>query len=94
MRSIVQKNNDECFMCGRSYWLEEHHIFGAANRKHSTKYGLVVNLCHWCHNEPPDGVHHNKENRERLMQAGQRAFEETHTREEFMAIFGRNWLEE
>ena len=37
--------------------MEKHHIFGAANRKKSEKYGLTVDLCHWCHNEPPDGAH-------------------------------------
>ena len=29
----------------------------------------------------------------KLKQAGQQAFERTHTREEFMRIFGRNYLE-
>ena len=29
-----------------------------------------------------------------LKAAAQRKFEETHTRKEFMDIFGRNWLEE
>ena len=37
-------------------------VFGGANRSLSEKYGLVVNLCHECHNEPPDGVHFNAEN--------------------------------
>ena len=29
-----------CWLCGRWGWLEEHHIFGGANRKKSEKYGL------------------------------------------------------
>ena len=48
-----------CFLCGRYAPVETHHIFGAALRKKSEKYGLTVDLCHWCHNEPPEGVHHN-----------------------------------
>ena len=38
----------ECFLCGRNGRgdrLERHHIFGAANRKLSEKYGLTVWLC-------------------------------------------------
>lgn len=34
-----------CWLCGRWGWLEEHHIFGGANRKKSEKYGLKVGLC-------------------------------------------------
>ena len=61
MNSIIQTEHN-CFLCGRADWLEKHHIFGASNRKNSEKYGLTVYLCHWCHNEPPDGVHFNAEN--------------------------------
>jgi hypothetical protein len=60
MESIVQKNTDRCFICGTTQWLEWHHIFGAANKKKSEKHKLMVRLCHFCHNEPPNGVHHNK----------------------------------
>ena len=28
MKSIIQKNYNECYMCGSQQWLEEHHIFG------------------------------------------------------------------
>lgn len=34
-----------CWLCGRWGHLEEHHIFGGAYRKKSTKYGLTVFLC-------------------------------------------------
>jgi len=53
-----------------------------------------VNLCHWCHQVPPKGVHHNKKNRIALRQICQREYEKTHTREEFIAEFGRNYLED
>ena len=35
-------------------------------RDKSEKYGLKVRLCHYCHNEPPDGVHQNKDRRLKL----------------------------
>lgn len=92
MKSIIQKNYDRCFECGCTYGLEEHHIFGASNRKWSEKYGLKVRLCHYCHNEPPMGVHHNKAQMDKYHRLAQEAFERTHSREEFMRIFGRNYL--
>ena len=46
----------ECYMCGRSGYTEEHHVFGASNRKHSDQDGLVVRLCPTCHRD----VHERK----------------------------------
>lgn len=89
MKSILQKNK-ECYFCGRTTWLEEHHIFGAVNRSLSEKYGLKVWLCHNCHNEPPNGVHHNQENNLWLKRTGQKAFESLYD-EDFLKIFGRNY---
>lgn len=69
-------------------------MFGAANRKNSEKYGLVVPLCHYCHNEPPDGVHFNKERRLRLQAKAQQMFESIEDHESFMDVFGRNYIGE
>ena len=55
---------------------------------------MKLKLCHYCHNEPPNGVHHNRENDLRLKKMAQRKFEETYSREYFMLIFGRNYLDE
>lgn len=92
MRSVIQSDLNECYECGCRTWLEEHHIFGGSNRKLSENYGLKVMLCHFCHNEPPYGVHHNAEMMQKYHEIGQRAFEETHSRDEFMKLFGRNYL--
>ena len=75
MDTIIKGDKkDRCFLCGRSDWIEAHHIFnGTANRKKSEKYGLTVHLCHWCHNEPPHGVHYNQKMDTRLKQIGQQA---------------------
>lgn len=90
MKSIIQKDESECFLCGRHDCLEEHHIFGGSSRKFSERYGLKVKLCHWCHNEPPNGVHHDKEARLYLQKIGQEAFLREHgSREDFFRIFGR-----
>ena len=66
MDSIIQKNTSRCFICHSRSNLEFHHVYGGANRSISEKYGLKVRLCHNCHNEPPYGVHQNKERREAL----------------------------
>ena len=86
----------ECFLCGRSGWIERHHIFGASNRQKSDRYGLVVDLCHECHNEPPNGVHHNKHTMLRLKQYGQKKvmYEQGWTISDFIREFGKNYLEE
>lgn len=92
MKSILQKNK-ECFVCRTTYGLHDHHIFyGTSNRKQSEKYGLKVWLCGADHNLSNMGVHFNKELDLELKQLAQRKFEETHTREEFRAVFGKNWL--
>lgn len=91
MKSIIQ-NEKTCLFCGRQNFIEEHHCFGGANRKLSEKYGLKVYLCHWCHNEAPNGVHFNAKRMRLVRQIGQRAFEEKHSHEEFMRIFGANYL--
>ena len=92
MKSIIQKNK-ECFLTGCTIGLHKHHLFyGTSNRKNSEKYGLWVYLTPELHNTTNNGVHFNKELDLLCKRAGQNAFEETHTREEFIKIFGRNYL--
>ena len=83
-----------CFLCGKYGPLEEHHIFGGARRKKSEKYGLVVNLCHDCHNEPPRGAHHNRDTALYLHQWGQRKamLEQGWSTYDFIREFGKNYL--
>lgn len=91
MNSIIQSEK-ECFFTCRTDWLEKHHIFGGRNRKNSDKYGLWVWLNHYMHNEPPDGVHFNKEQMDRLHKIGQQAFQERFPDKDFLKIFGQNYL--
>lgn len=93
MKSIIQKEK-ECYICGTTVWLEEHHIFGGANRKISEKYGLKIWLCHRHHNEVPDGIHFDKWLRNRVKQDTQRLFMKHYskTKEEFREIFGKSYL--
>ena len=73
--------------------LEEHHIiYGTANRKLSEKYGLKVYLCREHHREGPAAVHQNKVVDMLLKGTAQQEFEKTHSRAEWMQIFGKNFL--
>lgn len=81
-----------CFFCDRPA-TEEHHAFQGAYRKKCEKYGFVFCLCHDCHNEPPYGVHHHKERRNELKRICQMEYEQTHTRAQFIAEFGKSYLE-
>lgn len=99
----MPKERKTCFLCGRTAYTERHHIFsGTANRKLSEEDGLVVDLCHSCHNEPPNGVHFNKDNMHRLHVHGQRIWEmgkivnegltDEQAREAFIKRYGKNYL--
>lgn len=79
-------------MCHRTGDLHRHHVFGAANRKWSDKYGLWVYLCPEHHNMSDVGVHFNKQFDNQLKQIAQREFEDTYGHEKFIKVFGRNYL--
>lgn len=84
----------ECYICGRWSVTERHHVFNGPFRRKSEKYGYVVDLCHWCHNEPPDGVHFNQEADTWLKATFQRkAMEENGwSTDDFIREFGRNYI--
>lgn len=100
MKSIMQQDKEHCYLCGglqnfEEGRLEEHHVFfGAGRRKLSEKYGLKIYIHgEKCHRNGKNAVHINREIRRKTEEAGQRAFEREHgSREEFIKIFGRNYL--
>lgn len=82
--------------------IEVHHVFGAANRKRSERYGFVVPLVAEIH---PNGAAANDKECKRLTgrnlkdldlllkQTCQRYYEDhIGTRREFLDEFGRNYL--
>lgn len=94
MKSILQKEK-ECYICKVKVGLHDHHVFfGVSKRKISEKYGLKVWLC-WFHHEGTYGAHgkNGASLNKRLKQLAQLKFEENHTREEFIKIFGKNYLD-
>lgn len=93
VNSIIHKTK-VCFLCGRTGYLERHHIYFGANRKHSETYGLWVWLCPSCHRTGRDAVHRDYDTNLKLKRIGQQAFERNNTRKKFMRIFGRNYLDD
>lgn len=85
---------DRCFLCGSRSNLERHHIFGGGYRKKSEEHGLVVTLCHFCHNEPPNGVHQNGARARELKAYAQKSAMEAFgwEVEDFIREFGKSYL--
>jgi len=85
----------ECYKCKTTSGLHLHHIyFGTANRRVSDDNGFTVYLCGKHHNLSNYGVHFDCGFDLTLKQECQRKYEETHTRQEFMDLIGRNYIEE
>ena len=61
------------------------------NYRLSEKYGLKVYLCHSCHTGK-HGAQYDAEKNVMLKRDAQFAFEQTHTRTEWMQIFRKNYL--
>ena len=98
--SILHQKDGTCYLCiklRKDYRIHpvvhEHHIFGGPNRQISEAKGLKVYLCLEHHLWGHQAVHNNHEIMRLLQQDGQRAYERTHSREEFMALIGRNYLD-
>lgn len=84
----------KCYICGTTHNLHTHEIFfGSADRKKSIKYGLYVRLCGYHHNQSNEGVHYNKKLNYFFKRLGQIKFEKKYGHDEFMKVFGKNYLE-
>lgn len=91
MTSILQPER-ECWVCHTTRNLHLHHIYHGPNRKVSDQNGFTVFLCFRHHNGSAFGVHFDAGLDQSLKRACQRKFEESHSREEFMKLIGRNYL--
>lgn len=97
--SILQKKDGTCYLCRMLHgsgtihpYTEEHHIFfGSGQRWKSEADGMKVYLCTEHHREGREAVHRNAAVCRQLQAAAQKEYEKTHTREEFMKRYGRNY---
>lgn len=81
--------------------LHRHHImYGMGRRALSERYGLWIWLCYHHHNDPSlnrdgvaESVHFNRTLRRQTERIAQRAFETKGSRDDWVSIFGRNYLD-
>lgn len=99
--SILHCKDGTCYLCmklkgdyRRYPVVHEHHVYGGANRQISEAEGMKVYLCPEHHVIGEAAVHNNQENMRIIQKEGQREYEKTHSREEFINRFGRNYLTE
>ena len=90
-RSILQ-DRKECFLCGTTYDLHEHHVIYGPFRHKAEHYGLKVYLCAYDHNMSDNGVHFNKSLDIKLKQFAQEKFESKYSHEEWMKQFEKNYV--
>ena len=92
-KSIMTERMDKCYFCGSTQFIEVHHVFFGTNHKKADDYGLVVPLC-LHHHRGQEGVH-SKNGHELdmwLKKRGQIAFETVYPDENFLKVFGKNYL--
>ena len=92
MAKSIISNERECVICRSEYNLHKHHIYGGSRRKNSEKYGCWIYLCAYHHNMSDHGIHFNSNLELKAKAICQHKFEAKHSHEEFMAVFGRDYL--
>lgn len=85
--SIITTNLTKCYIC-KAKKEELHEIFGGKNRQTSMKYGLVIPICRKCH----EIITNDKTLQDKYHGVGQKAFEKHYKTENFMQIFGKNYI--
>ena len=94
MAKSIMQTEKYCYLSGsQNLTLEEHHCFFGPLRKISERYGFKVWLTPEYH-KGKNGPHQDRQTDVLLKRECQRKFEETHSREEFMKIIGRNYLDD
>lgn len=93
MNSVLQ-DVKECYVTHDINGLHKHHCLNGANRRLAEEDGLWVWL-RWDYHiadSPHPTPHNDQETDLFFKRLAQKKYEETHTREEFMERYGRNYL--
>lgn len=93
MDSIMQ-GEKICYLCKTPFNLHKHHIFRGIWRANADRLGCWIWLCGYHHNLSDFGIHSRPELDLQIKRECQTVFEQTHTRQDFMNEFGRNYLDE
>lgn len=86
--SILTNDLEHCYICGNPL-VEKHEIYGGSNRQVSMKNGFVVPLCREHHRLLTD----NPLMALPLKQECQKEYERTNSREDFIKLVGKSYLE-
>lgn len=88
--SVFSNDTERCYLCGSTYKLTWHEIYAGKNRQNSMKYGLCLRLCLNCHSKEQENDQFNNY----WHKQGQLYWEKNiGSREEFIKVFRRNYLE-
>lgn len=86
--NLFGSEDGKCWMCGNITDTNRHELFRGKNRANSKEHGLWIALCPRCHK-----LAHKHDYEEELHRIGEVMFlHNKHTVDEFMEIFGRNYL--
>lgn len=89
MKSVLQEGK-YCYYCGRLD-VDLHHVrLANCSRKKAEKYGLLVYLCREHHR----ALHDNPVTKEKLQKIAQKKLENLIGQDEYMKVFGKNYMEE
>ncbi|HAB66605.1 MAG TPA: hypothetical protein DCE23_04475 [Firmicutes bacterium] len=87
--SIIYKNLTSCAICSSKIGIEKNEVFEGAKRGASMKYGFIIPLCSTCHKR----FHSDRQFALSIKRQFQKEFEKIHSREEFLDIIHRNYLD-
>jgi 5-methylcytosine-specific restriction endonuclease McrA len=87
--SIFTDDLDTCMFCGR-YASDLNEVFRGRNRQNSMRYGAVQPLCRACHNKITNNVPLENEWKKKGQKAVMKHYKMT--KEEFIEIFGMNYI--
>ena len=96
--SLIHQKDGTCYMCLKLYGkskifpiVHKHHAFLGPRRETADREGLFVFLCPEHHEFSKDAVHEKHENLRIIQRDCQKAWEQEHTRTEWMELMGRNY---
>ncbi len=86
--SIITNKLEKCYICKQNKKEDWHEVFEGKNRQVSMKYGLVIPICRKCH----EIITNDKTLQDKYHKVGQKVFEKHYKSENFLKVFGQNYL--
>lgn len=90
--SIIYDDLTKCAICTSTYNINLHEVYYGSNRQNSIKYGCVIPLCQE-HHTGDNGIHNHRNIDMYYKRMFQEEMEKTMSREEFISIFHKNYLQ-